>query len=208
MSDDDPRTATQAPSLDPEVYTSDPAIPATADPANPTLRDRLFWALYPVLLPDPGHANEVLDAVLAALAAEPVAVTSSTEPPPGALDPEVAAAAGRLRGWLATLGTREPYPPGGFMVDDVAAVVGTAPYPLAEAATSLAVTCTLGWSNADTGPDNMRLYALDMGNSPRWATPPRVPEAALREAGAQEGDRFLVVRLGDRFTDLPGSNGG
>lgn len=59
----------------------------------------------------------------------------------------------------------------------------------------------LGWANPDTGPENNRLYALDQGKSPRWAKPhARVAEQALREAGGHyEGDRYLIVRIGDRF---------
>lgn len=63
------------------------------------------------------------------------------------------------------------------------------------------LSAVLGWSNPDTGPESNRLYALDQGQSPRWAKPhARVVEQALREAGAHhEGDRYLVVRIGDRF---------
>lgn len=67
-----------------------------------------------------------------------------------------------------------------------------------------ALPCTLGWSNPDTGPENVRLYALDAGPSPRWAKPhARVAETAIREhdGGMREGDRYLVVRVGDRFVD-------
>lgn len=58
----------------------------------------------------------------------------------------------------------------------------------------------LGWSNPDTGPASLRLYATDRGDSPRWARPrARVIEDALMEAGSTEGDRYIVTRLGDRF---------
>lgn len=63
------------------------------------------------------------------------------------------------------------------------------------------VPCTLGWSNHDTGPMSLRLYALDQGPHPRHATPfARVAEQPLMEAGgATEGCRALVVLLGDRY---------
>jgi len=53
----------------------------------------------------------------------------------------------------------------------------------------------LGWSNDDTGPEDMRLYALDAGDSPRWAQPhARTVEVALRETEAWlEGARGEVV---------------
>lgn len=64
-----------------------------------------------------------------------------------------------------------------------------------------ALPAVLGWSNADTGPVGLRLYALDQGDSPRWARPhARVAEQALMEAGASEGDRYRIVRQGDRFS--------
>lgn len=67
----------------------------------------------------------------------------------------------------------------------------------------LVIPCTLGWANPDTGPENVRLLALDAGPSPRWAKPhARVAETAIREAGRPwEGDRYLVVQVGDRFVD-------
>jgi hypothetical protein len=64
------------------------------------------------------------------------------------------------------------------------------------------VPAVLGWANPDTGPEQLRLYALDKGDGPRWAKPhARVVETALREnATHYEGDRFLVVHIGkDRF---------
>jgi hypothetical protein len=57
----------------------------------------------------------------------------------------------------------------------------------------------LGWRQGhDT--ENLRLYALDRGPSPRWMGPAgRVAEEGIRETvGAYEGDRFLVVHLGSR----------
>lgn len=69
----------------------------------------------------------------------------------------------------------------------------------------LVLPAVLGWANPDTGPENLRLYALDAGPSPRWAKPhARVVEQAIVEYdGGQlrEGDRYLVVRLGSRFVD-------
>lgn len=64
------------------------------------------------------------------------------------------------------------------------------------------IPCTLGWANEDTGPESLRLYALDAGAAPRWATPhARCAETAIveRDGGLREGDRYLVVRVGDRF---------
>lgn len=64
------------------------------------------------------------------------------------------------------------------------------------------IPCTLGWANEDTGPENVRLYALDAGPAPRWAEPhARCAETAIvdRDGGLREGDRYLVVRVGDRF---------
>lgn len=60
----------------------------------------------------------------------------------------------------------------------------------------------LGWSNADTGPVGMRLYALDAGESPRWAKPhARVAEIPLMNAGAHEGDRFRIIPVDRRESD-------
>lgn len=74
--------------------------------------------------------------------------------------------------------------------DTVARMDSTSPIP-----------ATLGWSNA--GPTDLQLYALDAGPSPRWikngdGTAGRTVEHALAERGAHEGDRFLLVRVGDR----------
>jgi len=60
----------------------------------------------------------------------------------------------------------------------------------------------LGWANPDTERDNLRMYALDQGDSPRWA--PRggrtIEYALITNFGEhREGDRYLIVRLGDRF---------
>lgn len=64
----------------------------------------------------------------------------------------------------------------------------------------LLVPAVLGWSNSDTGPENVRLYALDQGPQPRWAEPSaRVVERALKERLAAEGDRAIVLVVGDRF---------
>lgn len=63
------------------------------------------------------------------------------------------------------------------------------------------VTCILGWSNHDTGPVSLRLYALDQGPHPRWDKPfARVVEKPLIERGqASEGCRAVVLLVGDRF---------
>lgn len=64
----------------------------------------------------------------------------------------------------------------------------------------LVIPAELGWANPDTGPENLRLYAGDISN-PRWAQPhARVAEQPLMEQESREGDRFLIVRVGDRFT--------
>jgi hypothetical protein len=52
----------------------------------------------------------------------------------------------------------------------------------------------LGWSNPDTGPTSLRLYALDQGDQPRWARPyARVAEVPLIEQGAHEGSRYALL---------------
>lgn len=54
----------------------------------------------------------------------------------------------------------------------------------------------LGWSNPNCGPESMRLYALDQGDQPRWAEPhARVAETVLRELGAHEGSRWLLIPM-------------
>lgn len=62
----------------------------------------------------------------------------------------------------------------------------------------------LGWSNPVTaGGANVRLYATDVDNGPRWAeNGGRTVERAIveRDGGMFEGDRYLIVHLGDRFT--------
>jgi len=56
----------------------------------------------------------------------------------------------------------------------------------------------LGWSNPDTGPTSLRLYALDQGDQPRWTQPhARVAEMPLIEAGAHEGSRYVLLRAED-----------
>lgn len=61
----------------------------------------------------------------------------------------------------------------------------------------------LGWANPEThGGNSLRLYALDKGDSPRWAPfgGRTVEQAIIEHYGKQlEGDRYLVVHLGDRF---------
>lgn len=68
----------------------------------------------------------------------------------------------------------------------------------------------LGWKNPDDDGRSLRLYALDRGPSPRWdrsSSPTgRTVECAVAgdtfdTHGAGEGDRYLVVRVGDRYTD-------
>jgi hypothetical protein len=67
------------------------------------------------------------------------------------------------------------------------------------------VTAVLGWSNPDTGPLSLRLYATDQGDDPRWAKPhARVAEQPFIETGATEGDRFVIARVGNRFAEANG----
>lgn len=66
------------------------------------------------------------------------------------------------------------------------------------------IPAVLGWSNPGTaGGENVRLYALDKGDSPRWDGDGRTIERALIEHDEMppymEGDRYLVVRIGDRY---------
>lgn len=62
----------------------------------------------------------------------------------------------------------------------------------------------LGWSNSERDQVGLRLYATDRDESPRWDNlypGGRVAEYAIAERfGTAEGDRFLIVRVGDRFT--------
>lgn len=78
----------------------------------------------------------------------------------------------------------------------------------------LVLPAVLGWSNTEVG---CRMYALDKGPSPRWHRDGRDPNAtgdgrtsdgrtieyALRQIDGtdREGDRYLIIRLGDRFVD-------
>lgn len=61
----------------------------------------------------------------------------------------------------------------------------------------------LGWANPETsGPKDvsLRMYSLDRNSSPRWDDGGRTIERALVKSGeVWEGDRFLIVRVGDRF---------
>lgn len=58
----------------------------------------------------------------------------------------------------------------------------------------MVIPAKLGWSNSDTGPVGMRLYALDNGDSPRWAEPhARVVEQPMIEAGMTEGSQVTVI---------------
>lgn len=62
----------------------------------------------------------------------------------------------------------------------------------------------LGWGNPERDKVSLRLYATDNDDAPRWDRTyegGRVVEYAVVERfGQAEGDRFLVVRVGDRFT--------
>lgn len=61
----------------------------------------------------------------------------------------------------------------------------------------------LGWGNPERDKVQLRLYATDHDDGPRWDRQyegGRVVEYAAVERCAVEGDRFLVVRVGNRFT--------
>lgn len=65
------------------------------------------------------------------------------------------------------------------------------------------IPASLGWANPERDAVGLRLYATDKGDAPRWDDAPggRVAEYAVVERfGQAEGDRFLIVRVGDRFT--------
>jgi hypothetical protein len=48
----------------------------------------------------------------------------------------------------------------------------------------------------------LRLYATDAGDAPRWDGEwGRSIERAATENGAVEGDRYLVVRIGNRYVE-------
>lgn len=87
----------------------------------------------------------------------------------------------------------------GRVIDNLGAALAT---PVAQASSEV-IPAVLGWSNPTTaGGASVRLYALDVDPSPRWARDGgRTIERALveRDGGNFEGDRYLVVRLGDRF---------
>jgi hypothetical protein len=57
------------------------------------------------------------------------------------------------------------------------------------------IPAVLGWANPDTGPNQMRLYALDDGPNPRWAKPhARTLETALDEScGLFEGMHAVLT---------------
>lgn len=84
-------------------------------------------------------------------------------------------------------------------IDNVIAVHGhevrTVVEWIDEAHPLLVIPAKLGWSNEDTGPEPMRLYALDAGDSPRWAKPhARTVETAIKDSPHwQEGTRATVV---------------
>jgi hypothetical protein len=64
------------------------------------------------------------------------------------------------------------------------------------------LSSVLGWSNPEThGGNSLRLYSLDRGPSPRWAEGGgrTVERAILETMSTGEGDRYLVVHVGNRF---------
>lgn len=61
----------------------------------------------------------------------------------------------------------------------------------------------LGWGNPERDTVQLRLYATDEGSKDRWDDRfpgGRVVEYAVTERHGTEGDRYLVVRVGNRFT--------
>jgi hypothetical protein len=65
------------------------------------------------------------------------------------------------------------------------------------------IPACLGWGNPERDKVQLRLYATDLDASPRWSTDfpgGRVVEYAATERKGTEGDRYLVVRVGNRFT--------
>jgi hypothetical protein len=66
----------------------------------------------------------------------------------------------------------------------------------------------LGWGNGERDRVQLRLYATDDGDAPRWDERfqgGRVVEYAVAERfGPAEGDRFLVVRVAERFGPAEG----
>lgn len=87
---------------------------------------------------------------------------------------------------------------------------GTEEQPVHRGGVNDMLELVLGWSNPETaGGESLRLYALDAGDSPRWdkslGDGGRTAERALIHASTDgqhgEGDRYLLIRLGDRFSD-------
>lgn len=68
---------------------------------------------------------------------------------------------------------------------------------------SAVIPAVLGWKNPDDDGSQLRLYALDKGPGPRWSKDS--PTGRTIELAAQvdgnEGHRYLLVHLGDRYTD-------
>lgn len=65
------------------------------------------------------------------------------------------------------------------------------------------IPAVLGWKNPGDDGSQLRLYALDAGNAPRWSKDSetgRTLELAAQVDG-NEGHRYLLVYLGDRYTD-------
>lgn len=63
------------------------------------------------------------------------------------------------------------------------------------AESALVIPAKLGWSNPDCGPEQLRLYALDAGSSPRWTKPhARTVETAIRDTSYwHEGTSAVVI---------------
>jgi hypothetical protein len=62
------------------------------------------------------------------------------------------------------------------------------------------VPAYLGWGNPERDTVGLRLYATDRGESPRWDREFKGGRVAEYALPGSEGDRYLIVHLGDRFT--------
>lgn len=65
------------------------------------------------------------------------------------------------------------------------------------------IPAVLGWKNPGDDGSQLRLYALDAGEGPRWSKDSetgRTLELAAQVDG-NEGHRYLLVHVGDRYVD-------
>ena len=59
----------------------------------------------------------------------------------------------------------------------------------------------LGWANPQESDSSFRLYARDVDEQPRWDRNHPGGRTIEHACPPMEGDRYLVVRIGDRFVD-------